>query len=48
MVTKGVRMDMSLIRIFNRMLILVIILKRIIIDLNLIVDIEGMVINMRM
>ena len=48
MVTKGVRMDMSSIRIFNRMLILVNILKRIIIDLNLIVNIKGMVIRMRM
>ena len=48
MATKGVRMDMSSIRIYNRMLILVIILKRIIIDLNLIVNIEGMVIRMRM
>ena len=34
MVTKGVRMDMSSIRIFNRMLMLVIILERIIIDLK--------------
>ena len=45
MVTKRDKMDMSSIRIFNRMLMLVIILKRIIVDHKWIVNIEGIVIR---
>ena len=50
MVTKRVRIDMRMIRIFNRMLIIVIFLNRIVINLKwmvkILIDIEGIVIRM--